>query len=89
MAYEVWGQESETVVYCAFCPKWKIEGPAREVQELARAHRAEFHPDLPPPTRRRKANLGNWRTTITVAEGEELAEERAKRLRLLGIKVET
>ncbi len=88
MAYEPWGEESETVVYCSFCPGWKLVGPAHEVRELAREHRLAEHPDLPPPTRRRRANLGNWRSRLNETEGAEVAIERVKRMRILGIEPE-
>lgn len=88
MAIEIWGQESATTGYCAFCPDWKIQGTAREVAELSRQHRAEVHPDLPPPTRRRRANLSRWRTSLNESESAEVTIERSRRLRLLGIEPE-
>lgn len=83
-----WGQELHTVGYCAFCPDWKIEGTAGEVSARCKEHRDELHPDLPPPTRRRRANLRNWRATLNPSEVLEVDKERARRLRLLGIEPE-
>lgn len=88
MSSEPWGQDQPTTGYCAFCPKLRFEGTATEVQQLARAHRDEHHPDLPPPTRRKRANLGNWRSRLSDDEGELIAIERTRRLRLLGIEPE-
>ncbi len=85
---EDWGLDMPTVGYCAFCPDWKIEGTALEVTEICREHRAELHADLPPPTRRRRANLRNWRATLNPEETLEVDRERARRLRLLGIEPE-
>ena len=82
---EPWGQESTTVGYCAFCPKWKIEGPHSDVVARAREHRLTVHPDLHPPKRRRRPSLSTWRTTINKEESVEMEQERSRRLRLLGI----
>lgn len=85
MAAEIWGQDSLMTSYCAFCPGLKFEGTAREVAELCREHRAQEHPDLPPPTRRRRANLSGWRSRLSESEGSEIQVERTRRMRLLGI----
>lgn len=85
---EDWTQDMPVIGYCAFCPDLKFEGTASEVAELSREHRATLHPDLPPPTRRRRANLRNWRATLNPSEVLEVDKERARRLRLLGIEPE-
>lgn len=76
---------STTVGYCAFCPEWRIQGTAEEVASGSREHRMSEHPDLPPPTRRRRANLKNWRATLNEEETLEVERERSSRMRLLGI----
>lgn len=85
MAVEPWGQDSPITSYCSFCPDLKFEGPANEVAELCREHRAQEHPDLPPPTRRKRANLAGWRSRLNEEEGAEVQVARTRRMRLLGI----
>jgi hypothetical protein len=71
-----------------FCPEWEVRGTVEEIEVLAKEHRLVEHPELKPARRRPRANLGKWRSTITEEDSAEINEERAKRLRLLGIEPE-
>lgn len=84
---ETWGQEMFMTGHCAFCPEWTVDGTAAEVAEASREHRATEHPELAGYRRpKRRANLAAWRTTLNEQETEDVAVERERRMRLLGIK---
>lgn len=80
-----WSMRQPEIGLCVFCPDWRVEGQAREVQELALRHRLEKHPEIKYKKSRHRPALMRWRSTLNEEQSQEIAEVREKRMRLLGI----
>lgn len=79
-----WALAQDETARCMFCPDWLESGTAKEVHEAQRAHRQASHPELK-QRRRQRGGLRKFRTNLSEEQTAELAEERERRMRLLGI----
>jgi hypothetical protein len=90
-AHLAWSRAQPARGGCLFCPDFQPTGTCAEVQEACAEHRASVHPELSKKRRRRRhtfSGLTAFSQKLTQEESEEINENRARRLRLLGIEPE-
>jgi len=86
--HRAWALANPAIGGCLFCPKFKPRGTGAEVKELNLRHLEEKHPELVKLRRRRRprrTGIIAFRQSLTEDESAEIDENRAKRMKLLGI----
>ena len=83
-----WSRQQPAKGGCLFCPDFRPEGTCQEVQDACNEHRARVHPELSKKKRKRRPTYSGilvFSQNLTEDERAEVDQNRARRLRLLGI----